>query len=135
MKKLLLILLVSGVLLLITNLVFSFHDFKEVPVQLEVSVYDSANDEFGEAVLIDDQEEIEDFIQSVNKAGHENGAYEVTRFEDYKVRMVYKDGSTDTLRLWLNFGDDFDMFQTDKTVGIYKLKNDGAREVIREILE
>ncbi|XKE93961.1 hypothetical protein LG326_12370 [Metaplanococcus flavidus] len=135
MKKLLLVGLVAGVLFLITNLVFSFHDFEEVPIQLEVSAYDYANEEFKEAFLIDNQEEIEEFIHLLNKANHENGSYEVSRQPDYSIVMVYNNGSIDTLRLWLDFGESVDLFNTDKTSGHYRLKNDGAREAIREILE
>lgn len=135
MKKILFVLLLAGALLLIADLVFSSNDFEEVPIQLEVSAYDYANEEFKEAFLIDNQEEIEDFIHSLNKSRHENGSYEISRQPDYSIVLVYNNGSIDTLRLWLDFGDGFDLFNTDKTDGHYRLKNDGAREVVREILE
>ena len=135
MKRLLFVLLLLGVLLLTADFVFSSNDFKEVPLRLEVSAYDYANEEFGEEFFIDDQQEIEDFTASLNKANHKNGSYELSRQPDYSIVMVYNNGSIDTLRLWLDFDTDLDLFNSDKTNGHYRLKNDGAREVIREILE
>ncbi len=135
MKKLLWIALAAGVVLMIINLVLPSNDFKEVPVLLEVSTYDYANEEFGEVFVIDDQKEIESFTGSLNKANHENGSYEISRQPDYSIVMVYNNGSIDTLSLWLDFDTGLDLFNTDKTDGHYRLKNDEARESIREILE
>lgn len=135
LKKLLLVMLAAGIVLLIVNFVLPSNDFKEVPVQLEVSAYDYANEEFEETFVIDDQQEIEDFTASLNKANHKNGSYELSRQPDYSIVMLYNNGSIDTLRLWLDFDTDLDLFNSDKTDGHYRLKNDGAREVILEILE
>lgn len=135
MKKSLMAILLIGSLAFIGNLVFSEEHFAEVPVSMTVSAYDYETENFGRAVIIQEQEELDLMIQSLNKAKHENGSYEVSRSENYKVDLTYADGRTDTLRIWLDFGEGYDMFRTVKKVGTYKLKNDQARVDLRSILE
>lgn len=135
MKKILLAILLIGGLAFVGSLVFSENQFSKVPVKVEVSAYDYDTEEFGETVLIENKEELALLIQTFNEANHVNGSYEVSRFENYMIDMTYDDGTTETLRVWFDFDEDLDMFRTDMKDGTFKLKNDEARETLREILE
>lgn len=135
MKKIIFVMFFLGCLVIISTFVFSADHFTEVPEKAEMSAYNNKVEGYGKAILKEEQEELARLIETLNKANHQKSSYEVARAEDYRLTLAYNDGTAETLLVWLDFGEDFDMFQSSVKEGSYKLKDEEAREALRKIMD
>lgn len=135
MKKIIFVMFLVGILAFISTIVFSADQFTEIPAKAEVSAYDYKAEGYGEATLKKEQEELALLVETLNKANHQKSSYEVARSEDYRLTLTYNDGTTETLLVWLDFGEDFDMLQSSVKEGSYKLKDEKARAALQKMLD
>ncbi|MBS4192913.1 hypothetical protein KHA94_22615 [Bacillus sp. FJAT-49705] len=122
------------VIIIFFVIVFIFkNDFSNI-AKVEYQKYNHTNGSFGEVIIIDDNDRIKQITKILNKGKHQKIAYKKDYHENYKLILMYEDGTTEVIRIWKNFGRNFDLFESDKRDGVYKIKNKNSREELSEIL-
>ncbi|WP_057762761.1 hypothetical protein [Cytobacillus praedii] len=122
------------VFLIVTIMVFLFsNDFSKI-TRIVYQKYNHSDGNFSELIEIEDNDTINKLTRILNKANHQNTIYEKEFHEDYKLILFYPDETNETVRIWIGFGLDYDLLESDTRSGTYKLKYNKSREELLEIL-
>ncbi|MED3574921.1 hypothetical protein [Cytobacillus praedii] len=122
------------VFLIVTIMVFLFsNDFSKI-TRIVYQKYNHYDGNFSERFEIEDNDTINKLTRILNKANHQNTIYEKAFHEDYKLILIYPDETTETVRIWIGFGPDYDLLESDTRFGTFKLKSNKSREELLEIL-
>jgi hypothetical protein len=122
------------VIIILFVIVYMFtNDFSNV-AKIEYQKYNYTNGSFSEIIIINDNDRIKQITKILNKGKPQKIAYKKAYHESYKLILMYEDGTTEVIRIWKNFGPDFDMFESNTRFGVYKIKNKNLREELGEIL-
>lgn len=102
--------------------------------KIEYQQYNHSEDTFGETRVIHDNRTIEKVAEILLNTNHENTKYEKVSQLDYQMTIYYDDKSTEVIRVWIDFGRDFDLLESESRTGAYILEEGKSREALREIL-
>ncbi len=121
------------IIVLVNNFFFS-NDFSNI-TKIEYQRYNHSEGNFGEIIVIEDEDSINQLTKIFNKARHQNVIYEKEYRENIKLTLFYPDETTETIRVWIGFGSDYDLLESETREGTFKLKNKKSREALLEILK
>lgn len=88
-----------------------------------------------EVIVIEDDETISQLTKSFNKANHQNFIYKKAYHEDFKLTLFCEGETSEIVRIWKDFGEGYDLLESDTGEGVYEIKNNNSRELLREILK
>ncbi len=109
------------------------NDFSNI-TKIEYEKYNYSEGKFGEVIIIENNHSISQLTKILNKANHQNNMYEKTKHEDFKITLYYEDDTSEIIRVWKDFGQDYDLLESATRVGTYKLKNKKSRKALYNIL-
>ncbi|MFS0861088.1 hypothetical protein [Fredinandcohnia sp. 179-A 10B2 NHS] len=132
MKKLIGVILFVILIFLIKDYMFASDSVSMT--EIEYQQFNHSEDTFGETRIINDKHTVEKVAEILLKTNHENTKYEKVSQQDYQVTIFYEDRSTEVIRIWIDFGRDFDLLESDRRSGAYILKDSESRETLRKIL-
>ncbi|WP_102275540.1 hypothetical protein [Cytobacillus massiliigabonensis] len=132
MKQLVSVILLAIFIVLISSYFFS-NDFSNI-IKVEYQRYNHTDGSFSKVVEIEEDDTISKLIKILNKANHQSTVYEKEYHEDFKLTLFYENETTETIRIWLDFGQEYDLLESETREGTYKLKNSKSREALLEIL-
>lgn len=133
MKKVVGVIILVIFIVLISIFLF-YNDFSNI-TKVEYQKYNHSDGIFSEVIDIEDEDTISKLMRIFNKANHQNSKYKKAYHENFKLTLFYQDGKTEIVRIWIGFGADFDLLESETRYGIFKLKNSKSRKALLEILK
>lgn len=136
LKKVVGVILLIIVIVAISLFIFSndSNDFSNI-TKIEYQKYNHSKDKYGELKVIEDDETLSQLTKLINKATHQNFEYNKAYHDDIKLTLLYIGETAETVRIWKDFGKDYDLLESETRDGIYEIKNNNSRETLREILK
>lgn len=110
------------VFLIVSVMIFLFSKNFSKITKIEYQKYNHTDGNFSELIEIEGNDTINKLTRILNKANHQNTIYEKEFHEDYKLILFYPDETTETVRIWIGFGPDYDLLESDTRFGTFKLK-------------
>lgn len=101
---------------------------------IKVQKFDRGTNDFNEGKVIKDSSTIKTFTKLLNRANHEkNVNYEMEKREDYKVTVIYENGTNDGFLVWNHEGLNVFVIRPSKN-DVLRIKNENHRKEFLEIL-
>lgn len=132
MRKLLGVIILAISIVSVSIFLFS-NDFSNI-TKVEYQKFNHSDGSFSKVIEVADDDTINKLTKIFNKANHQNSIYKKAYNENIKVTLFYQDGTSETVRIWIGFGPDFDLMESDIRFGTFKLKDNKSRKELLEIL-
>lgn len=128
------VLLVIGIVIVISSgyaiLSNGFSNIESIKVQK----FDKDKNDFNEGKIIKDNSTIKNLTKMLNRANHEkNVNYEMVEREDYKITVIYENGTTDGFLVWNHEGLNVFLMRPSKS-DVLRIKNEVHIKGVLEIL-
>ncbi|WP_102029130.1 hypothetical protein [Salirhabdus sp. Marseille-P4669] len=124
---------VFGIIILYVFVLMLTNDFVNI-TRVEYQKYNHPEEKYGEVAVLEDEDSLSQLTKILNKADHERTDYEKADHEDVKLTLFYKEGTSEMIRIWKDFGQDYDLLERGTKEVVYKLKDKQARKMLNEML-
>ncbi len=127
--------IVFVIIILFVFVLMLTNDFTNITItRVEYQKYNHPEEKYGEVAVLEDEDSLSQLTKILNKADHERTDYEKAYHEDVKLTLFYKEGTSEMIRIWKDFGQDYDLLERETKEGVYKLKDKQARRMLNEML-
>lgn len=103
-------------------------------IKVEYQKYNQSEEKYGEVIVMDDEKIIKQLTKILDKANHQKTEYKKGYHDSYKLTLYYEDETSEIIRVWKDFGQDYDLLESDTKDGVYKLKHKQSRETLNKFL-
>ena len=120
-----------SIAILVVVLVFSFLDNGFSGIQsIRIQQH---NEPINEGKITTDKEKIKTITGILNRSNRVTGNYEMAYNYNYEIQLKYKDGKTEVLYVYKNFGKNITLFVSDVS-DTYKISNKQANKILDLLL-
>lgn len=120
-----------SIAILVVVLVFSFLDNGFSGIQ-SITIQQH-NEPINEGKITTDKEKIKTITGILNRSNRVTGNYEMAYNNNYEIQLKYKDGKTEVLYVYKNFGKNITLFVSDVR-DTYKISNKQANKILDLLL-